>query len=542
MPLPTPGLDDRTFQDIVDEAKRLIPRYCPEWTNHNVSDPGVALIELFAWMSEMVLFRVNQVPERLYVHFLNMVGIEPFPPSVARADLTFWLSAVLRGPGPGAGRHRGHDRGRRRGQRRRGGLQHRARTWSSRRRELEGAATMAAGDGSVTDVWDDLRFDTRRRPLLPLADRHPRRRVLPGLRARAWPAWCCGSTSRPTTPRASASTRATRRCAGRSGTARAGSLPRPRRHHRRAQPRRRDRPARAGRARAAPASASETAYWLRARLLAAAGRPAELPARPRGCERRRPPRSAARSRAEHAETGPRRADRSQRRRARPGVHGRPRPGAAAPRGRGRAGRRRRRHDRLDRGRGLLAVRPSATATTSGTAAPARSASAREVRYRDGIDPSARRDPARRRAHRWSRATATVAGRAATSGRGTLTVMRSTVHVRRGVINLAPAAGGVDAETVAEAKVRGPLTLRTGQRAVTAGRLRAADPRGLRRGRARPLPAGRPGQRRGPAARRTAGARRRGPAPARRLRDQPAADGRRSPTTSTSTASSVRRSR
>src|SRR6476659_1335339 len=98
MALPTPNLDDRTFQDIVDEAKRLIPRYTPEWTNHNLSDPGVALIELFAWMSEMVLYRVNQVPERLYTHFLNLVGIEPFPPSVARADLTFWLSAVLDDP------------------------------------------------------------------------------------------------------------------------------------------------------------------------------------------------------------------------------------------------------------------------------------------------------------------------------------------------------------------------------------------------------------------------------------------------------------
>jgi len=98
MPLPTPGLDDRTFQSIVDEAKRLIPRYAPEWTNHNVSDPGVALIELFAWMSEMVLYRVNQVPERLYTHFLNLVGIDPYPPSVARADLTFWLSAVLDAP------------------------------------------------------------------------------------------------------------------------------------------------------------------------------------------------------------------------------------------------------------------------------------------------------------------------------------------------------------------------------------------------------------------------------------------------------------
>src|SRR4051794_13214235 len=94
MPLPTPALDDRTFQDIVDEAKRRIPRYTPEWTNHNLSDPGVALIELFAWMSEMVMFRLNQVPDRLFVHFLNMVGIEPFPPSAARAPITFWLSAV----------------------------------------------------------------------------------------------------------------------------------------------------------------------------------------------------------------------------------------------------------------------------------------------------------------------------------------------------------------------------------------------------------------------------------------------------------------
>src|SRR6478735_6475777 len=98
MALPAPNLDDRTFQDIVDEAKRLIPRFTPEWTNHNLSDPGVALIELFAWMSEMVLYRVNQVPDRLYVHFLNMVGIEPFPPSVARTDLTFWLTAVLEQP------------------------------------------------------------------------------------------------------------------------------------------------------------------------------------------------------------------------------------------------------------------------------------------------------------------------------------------------------------------------------------------------------------------------------------------------------------
>jgi predicted phage baseplate assembly protein len=93
MTLPAPALDDRSFQDIVDEAKRLIPRYCPEWTDHNVSDPGVTLIELFAWMTEMMLYRVNQIPDKHYTKFLELMGIELFPASPARTELAFWLSA-----------------------------------------------------------------------------------------------------------------------------------------------------------------------------------------------------------------------------------------------------------------------------------------------------------------------------------------------------------------------------------------------------------------------------------------------------------------
>ena len=98
MSLQAPNLDDRRFQDIVDETKLLIPKYCPEWTNHNLSDPGVALIELFAWMSETLLYRLNQVPDRFYTKFLELMGIAPFPPTAAQADLTFWLSAVLDQP------------------------------------------------------------------------------------------------------------------------------------------------------------------------------------------------------------------------------------------------------------------------------------------------------------------------------------------------------------------------------------------------------------------------------------------------------------
>jgi len=95
--LPSPNLDDRRFQDIVDEAKRRIPRHCPEWTDHNVSDPGVALIELFAWMTDMLLYRVNQVPDKMYTSFLDLIGVRLEPPRAARVPVTFYLSAAQSG-------------------------------------------------------------------------------------------------------------------------------------------------------------------------------------------------------------------------------------------------------------------------------------------------------------------------------------------------------------------------------------------------------------------------------------------------------------
>lgn len=90
--IPTPKLDDRTFDDIVEEAIRLIPQYCPEWTNFNPSDPGITLIELFAWMTEMVLYRLNRVPDKNYLAFLNLLGIQLKPPQPARSVLVFKMS------------------------------------------------------------------------------------------------------------------------------------------------------------------------------------------------------------------------------------------------------------------------------------------------------------------------------------------------------------------------------------------------------------------------------------------------------------------
>jgi predicted phage baseplate assembly protein len=98
MPLPDPQLDDRRFQDIVNEAKGLIPRYCPEWTDHNVSDPGVTMIELFAWMTDLILFRMNRVPEKNYLRFMDLIGMQLKDAIPATTFVTFKLSA----PQPGA--------------------------------------------------------------------------------------------------------------------------------------------------------------------------------------------------------------------------------------------------------------------------------------------------------------------------------------------------------------------------------------------------------------------------------------------------------
>src|SRR5581483_37678 len=89
--IPAPKLDDRTYADIVAEAMRLIPRYCPDWTDHNPSDPGITILELTAWMTELILYRLNRVPEKNYLAFLDMIGIRLRSPQPARGLITFDL-------------------------------------------------------------------------------------------------------------------------------------------------------------------------------------------------------------------------------------------------------------------------------------------------------------------------------------------------------------------------------------------------------------------------------------------------------------------
>jgi len=75
MPITLPQIDDRRYQDLRAELLARIPVHTPEWTNFNRSDPGVTLIELFAFLVETLLYRSNQIPDRNRKKFLQLLGV-----------------------------------------------------------------------------------------------------------------------------------------------------------------------------------------------------------------------------------------------------------------------------------------------------------------------------------------------------------------------------------------------------------------------------------------------------------------------------------
>lgn len=84
MPIRPPALDDRNFNDLVDELIARIPAHTPEWTNPRPGDPGVTIVELFAWLTDTLLYRANLIPERQRLAFLSLLGIQMKPAVPAR--------------------------------------------------------------------------------------------------------------------------------------------------------------------------------------------------------------------------------------------------------------------------------------------------------------------------------------------------------------------------------------------------------------------------------------------------------------------------
>lgn len=95
MPLIAPNLDDRTFDEIVNELKKRMTTHCPEWTSLSPSDPGVTLLELFAFLAETLQYRMNRIPERNYIQFLKRMGVCQDPQMAAKTELQFNLTRPL---------------------------------------------------------------------------------------------------------------------------------------------------------------------------------------------------------------------------------------------------------------------------------------------------------------------------------------------------------------------------------------------------------------------------------------------------------------
>ncbi len=74
MPITPPRLDDRSYEDLVEELLARVPAHTPEWTPQQTGDPGRTLLELFAWLADTVLYRANLIPERQRLAFLQLLG------------------------------------------------------------------------------------------------------------------------------------------------------------------------------------------------------------------------------------------------------------------------------------------------------------------------------------------------------------------------------------------------------------------------------------------------------------------------------------
>ncbi len=89
MSLKSLNLDDRRFDDLLEAAMTRARQSCPEWTDFSAGDPGRVLLELFAYLTEVMIYRLNRLPEKAYVEFLRLLGVELRPPVAAAVTLRF---------------------------------------------------------------------------------------------------------------------------------------------------------------------------------------------------------------------------------------------------------------------------------------------------------------------------------------------------------------------------------------------------------------------------------------------------------------------
>lgn len=93
MSIALPNLDDRRWSDLVEQGRALVPLHAPEWTDHNASDPGITLMELFAWVAEMDIYRLNRLTDAQKLRLLALMGVRPAPPRPATVASALRITA-----------------------------------------------------------------------------------------------------------------------------------------------------------------------------------------------------------------------------------------------------------------------------------------------------------------------------------------------------------------------------------------------------------------------------------------------------------------
>lgn len=98
MPLPSPRLDDRSFEQLLEDARRRVAESDSDWTDLSPSDPGAVLLEVFAYLTELMLYRLNRLPDKVYVELLRLIGVKLAPPAAAMVRLRFAIARAQSAP------------------------------------------------------------------------------------------------------------------------------------------------------------------------------------------------------------------------------------------------------------------------------------------------------------------------------------------------------------------------------------------------------------------------------------------------------------
>ena len=84
------------YDELVQEGLSLIPAHAPAWTNHNAADPGITLIELFAYFAEILGYRALRITPDAKLNFLHLLDGDPSLGAALRGVPTAQLDAAIR--------------------------------------------------------------------------------------------------------------------------------------------------------------------------------------------------------------------------------------------------------------------------------------------------------------------------------------------------------------------------------------------------------------------------------------------------------------